>query len=84
MMQIVGSFAEFERERLRERTRNGLEAARKQGRSGGRPSKLMDDQKQEIVDLVDSGKKNAAQAARLFDVHPSTVSRLLNDTEKTP
>jgi DNA invertase Pin-like site-specific DNA recombinase len=84
MMQIVGSFAEFEREMLRERTRNGLEAARKQGRAGGRPSKLKDDQKQEIVDLVNSGKKNAAEAARLFGIHPSTVSRLLNDTEKTP
>ena len=28
MMQIVGSFAEFERAMLRERTRNGLNAAR--------------------------------------------------------
>jgi len=56
----------------------------KQGRAGGRPSKLKDDQKQEIVDLVNSGKKNAAEAARLFGIHPSTVSRLLNDTEKIP
>ncbi|WP_407078552.1 recombinase family protein [Xenorhabdus bovienii] len=29
MMQIVGSFAEFERAMLHERTKNGLEAARK-------------------------------------------------------
>ena len=36
MMQIVGSFAEFEREMLRERTRAGLAAAKKQGRVGGR------------------------------------------------
>ncbi len=35
MMQIVGTFAEFERAMLREPTRNGLEAARKQGRVGG-------------------------------------------------
>ena len=66
---------------LRERTRNGLEAARKQGRSGGRPPKLGDDQKQEIVHLVSSGKKTAAEAARLFGVHPSTVSRLLSNAE---
>jgi DNA invertase Pin-like site-specific DNA recombinase len=32
MMQIVGSFAEFERAMLRERTKNGLDAARKDGR----------------------------------------------------
>lgn len=32
MMQMVGTFAEFERAMLRERTQNGLDAARKQGR----------------------------------------------------
>ena len=40
MMQIVGAFAEFERAMLRERTRNGLDAARKEGRVGGRRPKL--------------------------------------------
>ena len=40
MMQIAGTFAEFERAMLREPTRNGLEAARKQGRVGGRRPKL--------------------------------------------
>ena len=34
-------------------------------------------QQQEIVNLVTSGKKTAADAARLFNVHPATVSRLL-------
>jgi DNA invertase Pin-like site-specific DNA recombinase len=77
MMQMVGSFAEFEREMLRERTRNGLEAARKQGRIGGRRPKLKAHQQEEIVKLVSSGQKNAADTARLFNVHPATVSRLL-------
>ena len=36
LMQIVGAFSEFERAMLRERTRNGLDSARKQGRIGGR------------------------------------------------
>ena len=35
MMQIVGSFAEFERAMLRERTKSGLDAARKEGRING-------------------------------------------------
>jgi len=77
MMQIVGTFAEFERAMLRERTRHGLDAARKQGRVGGRRPKLKAQQQQEIVNLVTSGKKTAADAARLFNVHPATVSRLL-------
>lgn len=77
MMQIVGSFAEFERAMLRERTRSGLIAAREEGRIGGRRPKLTQLQQTEIVHLVDSGQKTAADAARLFDVHPSTVARLL-------
>lgn len=77
MMQIIGTFAEFERAMLRERTRNGLDAARKQGRVGGRRPKLKAHQQEEIVQLVTSGNKSAADAARLFNVHPSTVSRLL-------
>ncbi|QST30814.1 recombinase family protein (plasmid) [Escherichia albertii] len=77
MMQIVGSFAEFERAMLRERTRNGLEAARQDGRVGGRRPKLTSQQQKEIVSLVTSGQKTGADAARLFRVHPSTVVRLL-------
>jgi DNA invertase Pin-like site-specific DNA recombinase len=78
MMQMVGSFAEFERAMLRERTQNGLDAARKQGRVGGRRPKLKKHQQEEIVNLVNSGQKNATDAARLFNVHPATVSRILH------
>jgi DNA invertase Pin-like site-specific DNA recombinase len=37
---VFASFAQFERERIAERTREGLEAARKRGRVGGRPPAL--------------------------------------------
>ncbi|WP_369831632.1 recombinase family protein [Nitrosovibrio sp. Nv4] len=74
MMQIVGAFAEFERAMLRERTRNGLDASRQEGRVGGRRPKLKTHQQQEIMHLVNSGQKTAADAARLFNVHPATVS----------
>ena len=77
MMQMVGAFAEFERAMLKERTHAGLDAARKEGRIGGRPPKLTPQQRLEIVKLVRKGKKTAADAARLFGVHPATVSRLL-------
>jgi DNA invertase Pin-like site-specific DNA recombinase len=76
MMQIVGAFAEFERSILRERTMAGLDSARKRGRIGGRRPKLRPQQQEEIVSMVTS-KKTAADAARLFNVHPATMSRLL-------
>ncbi len=83
MMQMVGAFAEFERAMLKERTKAGLDAARKEGRIGGRRPKLKPQQQQEIVKLVKRGKKTAADAARLFGVHPATVSRLLQRTYST-
>ena len=83
MMQMVGAFAEYERAMLHERTRNGLNAARKEGRIGGRKPKLTKTQEREIVQLVNSGQKTGADAARLFNVHPATVSRLLGRTRET-
>lgn len=77
MMQMVGAFAEFERAMLRERTKAGLDAARQEGRVGGRRPKLTPQQQWEIRRMVRSGDKTAADAARLFKVHPATVSRLL-------
>jgi DNA invertase Pin-like site-specific DNA recombinase len=77
MMQMVGAFAEFERAMIRERTRAGLEQARLEGRVGGRKRKLTARQEGEIRESVASGRHTAAQCARLFGVHPSTVTRLL-------
>jgi len=77
MMQMVGAFAEFERAMLRERTTAGLESARRNGRIGGRPPKLSPEQRAEIATMVRKGEKSAADAARLFKVHPATVSRVV-------
>lgn len=77
LTQMLGSFAEFEREMIRERTRQGLEYARSQGRKGGRRPKLTREQKALIVKLVDSGEQKAADAARAFKVSEATVSRIL-------
>ncbi|MDD9946658.1 MAG: recombinase family protein [Myxococcales bacterium] len=77
LMQMIGSFAEFERSMIRERTRAGLQAAREQGRVGGRRPKLSSAQRKEVIAMVGSGSKTAAEAARLFGVHPSTVGRIV-------
>ena len=77
MMQMVGVFAEFERAMLRERTQAGLASARRAGRIGGRRPKLSLQQQEEIARMVQRGERTAADAARLFRVHPATVSRLL-------
>jgi DNA invertase Pin-like site-specific DNA recombinase len=84
MMQMVGAFAEFERAMLRERTKAGLDSARREGRIGGRRPKLSPQQQAEIRRMVSRGDKTAADAARLFRIHPATVCRLLASQPATP
>ena len=74
----VGSFAEFEREMIRERTRAGLREARAKGRIPGRKPKFTAEQQKEFVEAVSSGRKTSAEIARLFKIHRATVSRMVS------
>ena len=77
MMQMVGAFAEFERAMIRERTRVGLKEAQEGGRTGGRRKKLKLHQEKEIAAMVLKEGRPAAQVARLFNIHPATVGRIV-------
>ena len=77
MMQMVGAFAEFERAMIRERTSAGLAAARAEGRIGGRRKKLDAAKRREIAESVITGRKSGAEMARLYNVSPPTVSRIV-------
>lgn len=77
MMHMLGSFAEFERELVRERTQAGLRAARAQGRRGGRQPKLTTPQKDEVLAMLAAGR-SAADVARLFRVHRATIGRIVS------
>jgi len=52
MMQMIGSFVEFERATIRERTSAGTAAARAEGRIGGRREKLDTAKRREIARLL--------------------------------
>ena len=77
MMQMVGSFAEFERAMIRERTTAGLAVARAEGRVGGRRKKLDVAKRREIAESVITGRKSGADMARLYNVSQPTVSRIV-------
>jgi DNA invertase Pin-like site-specific DNA recombinase len=77
MMQMVGSFAEFERAMIRERTAAGIAAARAEGRVGGRRKKLDATKRREIAESVITGRKSGADMARLYNVSQPTVSRIV-------
>ena len=82
MMQMVGSFAEFERAMIRERTSAGLALARAEGRVGGRRRKLTERQRSEIAESVLAGRKSAAEMARLYKVSQPTVSRIVAESRQ--
>lgn len=84
MMQMLGSFAEFERAMVRERTQAGLKNARAHGRIGGRQPKLTPGQKSEVRAMLNAGR-SAADIARIFRVHRATISRVVSkDRAETP
>jgi DNA invertase Pin-like site-specific DNA recombinase len=78
MMQMVGSFAEFERAMIRERTSAGIAAARAEGRIGGRRRKLDAAKRREIAESVIAGRKSGADMARLYNISQPTVSRIVS------
>lgn len=75
VFHIFGSIAEFERARIVERTREGLEAARRRGRIGGRPPALSPAQKAEVKRMRDEEHRPISEIAALFKVSEKTVRR---------
>ena len=76
MMQMLGSFAEFEREMIRERTKSGLEQCQRRGVKLGKPFKLTEDQRAEIFESLRTGNNTAANLAKTYNVNRSTISRM--------
>ena len=75
VFHVFASIAQFERERISERTREGLEAARKRGRVGGRPPALSAVQKAEVRRMRDGEGRSIQDIACLFKVSTKTVRR---------
>ncbi len=72
---IFGALAEFERELGRERTMAGLRAARKQGRVGGRPRALSEEDIPELQALMKDEGVSTRQICDRFDVSKATLYR---------
>jgi len=76
VFHVFASIAQFERERIVERTKEGLEAARKRGRVGGRPPVLSPSQKAEVRRMRDEEMRPIPEIAALFKVSAKTIRRV--------
>lgn len=77
VFHIFSAMAEFQREIIVENTMAGIDAARRNGKTLGRPRKLTLDDVAEAHRQIMQGHKDMEQIANLFDVHPKTVERAL-------
>jgi len=77
MMQMVGAFTESKGRCSRNEPRWDWMLLPRRGTDRRTPSELTPRQQIEIRKMVSKGHKTADDAARLFKIHPATISRLL-------
>jgi len=74
---ILATFAEFESDLIRLRTREGMAVARAKGKLRGKQPKLSEKQQKELRRMRDTGDYSISDLAELFTVSRPTVYRTL-------
>jgi DNA invertase Pin-like site-specific DNA recombinase len=74
---ILATFAEFEADLIRLRTREGMAVARAKGKLRGKQPKLSDKQQKELCRMHGTGKYSISDLAELFSISRPTVYRTL-------
>jgi len=74
---ILATFAEFEADLIRLRTREGMAVARAKGRLKGKPPKLSERRQVELRKMHGTGEYSISELAELFAVSRPTVYRVL-------
>lgn len=77
MFSILGAAAEFERSLIRERSIAGQRAARARGKVCGRPRSSTPEVEASVLRLWESGQYTLKTLGMVFDLHESTVKRIV-------
>jgi DNA invertase Pin-like site-specific DNA recombinase len=75
LFNVLGMVAEFERDLISMRTREGMAVARAKGRLKGKQPKLSKAQRKLLFELHDTGAYTQTEEAELFSVSRATVYR---------
>lgn len=75
---ILATFAEFEADLIRMRTREGMAVARAKGKLRGKKPKLSERQHQELRRMYDTGEYSITDLAEVFSISRPTVYRTLD------
>jgi DNA invertase Pin-like site-specific DNA recombinase len=78
MLSVMGAFAEFERELIRERQREGIALAKQRGAYRGRKKSLSDTEIADLRRRIDGGDKKA-QVARDYGISRETLYQYLRE-----
>jgi len=73
IFHVFGALAEFERALIQERTRVGLESARRRGRIGGRPLKFTPEKQQQAQKLLKNPDMDVKDVAKVVGVSVTTI-----------
>jgi len=74
-MNVINAVAEFERDLLIERTQAGLNRAKAEGKTLGRPASLNDDQRRDVAQRLKEGAGVSA-LSRVFKTSRQTIMRI--------
>jgi DNA invertase Pin-like site-specific DNA recombinase len=77
VFHMLGALPEFERSLIRERTQVGLAAARRAGRTGGRPPKLTNDDIKAAKAMLANPDIGVTRIAHRLGVSPATLYRYI-------
>lgn len=81
MLSLMGAFAEFERELILERQKEGIELAKQRNVYGGRPKKLSETEEEQVLAQLEYNK-NMKEVGKRFGISGVTVWRIMNRARK--
>ncbi|PUF22759.1 DNA invertase [Salmonella enterica subsp. enterica] len=79
---VLATFAEFEGDLIRLRTREGMAIARAKGKLRGKQPKLSEKQQKDLCRMHETGQYSISDLAELFSVSRPTVYRTLSRNHK--